>query len=1021
MEPLSFATLSLRRPVAVTMALAALLVVGLIAWRAIPLEFLPSGLTPPFLFVQVPTLRAAPEDIEQRIAVPVEDVLATVSGLRRLATRIEPNSASFILQFADRADMDDAYNQVRERMERVTPGLGDDIGRYFIWKYNPADDPVIWFGATVDDTVEDPGAVISSVVVPRLERLPGVSRVDVNGAAQRAVAIEIDDVAAEAAGTDLAQLVGRLQQDNFSLALGRLPIGDQLAPLRATARWTSLDQIRSLAVGPSRVLGDIADVRIEDRADRAIYRVNQRPGIFLEVYRDSAANTVALAESVRRVLAEDVAADPRAEGMRFHFFFDQGELIEESLGQLQQSAAIGAVFAVLILALFLRHAAMTALIAIAIPLCLVFTVAAMHVSGFTLNLLTLMGLMLSVGMVVDNAIVVVESIQRRRAAGEGPTEAAANGTRSVAVAIAVSTLTTVVVFAPIVLMSGNAIISFYLAQIGFPLCAGLVASLLVALLALPLGSRVVLGGRAPEEPRWLVAIEDRYARALALALRRRADSTIVAVAVFASVVIPSAHVLSTDQSEPNFNDFRVFVNMPESAPWPERETTLLEVERTLWAVRDELGIRDMYTRMGRGRFGRPQVRVFLADVDPQGRARSEVVEQAMAMLAAPPGVTFTASWDAPTGGGRTTTVSLVGPDSRRLVGLSDEVARRLRLVPGVVGVRSEASDDGDLEAHLRVNADRLAPTGLSTALVGGIVDFAIRGRELEPVTLGDTTLPVFVRGDLARSGTLADLDRVELPGAIEGLTLGAVADVVPARGFDRIDREDGRTVVTLSIQTTGDDVQGLSRAIDAIVAEMAWPRGYGLEKGDRFAALALETRDRNFALLLAVVFVFLLMGVLLESFVLPLSVILAIPFAFAGAWWGLYVTGTSLDLMAGIGLVILVGVVVNNAIVLVDAIAEQLAVLGDRDAAIVEAGRRRLRPIAMTALTTIAGLVPMAVGDAGLVGVPYAPLGIAIIGGLTASTVLTLFVVPVFYAHFDDARRWVPARLVEVARSRTQA
>lgn len=1003
--------LAIARPVTVVMIMVAALVFGALAWRDIPREFLPSGLAPPFLFVQVPTLRAAPEDVERRLAVPVEDALSTVRSLRRLGTRIEANSASFILEFDDQTDMDDVYEQVRERMERVEPALGDDVGQWFIWKYNPADDPVIWMGVTLPDTVDDPGAVIEQLVVPRLERLPGVSRVDVNGAARRAVTIEIDDQLAESSGTNMPQLIGVLSRDNFALSAGRVPDGGTQVPVRAIARIDSLEQLRALPVGGGRVLGDIARVFIEDRAERAIYRVNRRPGVFVEVYRESAANTVEVADAVRAVIA-DLHRDPRLGGVEFHSFFDQGKMIDDSIANLMQSAMWGGVLAVIVLIVFLRHLRMTLIIATSIPICMLLTVAIMFFDGWTLNLLSLMGLMLSVGMVVDNAIVVVESIQRRRIEGLPAREAVIRGAADVALAIAVSTLTTVVVFAPIILMGGNVMISFYLSQIGFPLCVGLLVSLVVALVAVPMVAARALDASAPAEPRWAVALDNAYARGLAWVLRRRTDAVLISLAALASIAFPAQTVISTDQSEPNINDFRVFTEMPASAGWEEKRALLMQVEARLWAARQELGVRDLYTRMGDGRWGRPQVRVFLVDGAERTLDRDATIARALELLGEPPpGVRYSIGWDGAGGPTRATTVSVVGADSRRLAELAEEVARRLRLLPGVTSVRSESNEGGEPEARLFLDRERMFRAGLNAATVGGVVDFAVRGRQIGEMSLEGGDLPVYVRGNVAGQGALANLAGVDLPGPVADVTLASMAETHMARGFEQIDREDGRTVVTLTIQTSEDDLAGLSQQIDRVVADFAWPRGYGLEKGDRFESFAMDARDRNFALLLAVVFVFLLMGILFESFVLPLSIVLSIPFAFVGAWWGLWIAGESLDLMAGAGLVILIGVVVNNAIVLVDCIGELRRSGMPRTQAVVEAGRLRLRPILMTALTTICGLVPMATGSASLVGLSYAPLGVALMGGMVASTLLTLGVVPLFYTLFDDVRQRVPSAL----------
>lgn len=996
---------SLRRPVTVVMGMIALIVVGSIAWRDLPLELVPGGFTPPFLFVQIPTLRASPEDVEERIALPAEELLSTVRNVERLGTRIRTRSASFIMEFRDGTDMDVAYNQVRDRVERLLPSLGDDIGQYFIWKYNPADDPVLWFAITLPEGSDDPGAVIERRLVPRIERIAGVSRVEVNGLARRVVAVDVDDRLAEAAGTSLWDLVQRLSRDNFALAGGEVEDAGSVRPLRIVARWASIEAMRELPVGEGLVLGDVADVRIEDRAERALYRVNGRPCVYLQVYKESTANTVEVARLVRETMTAGLADDPALAGAEPSYFFDQGELIEGSLGNLQQTAVFGAFFAVVVLAFFLRHARMTLVVTIAIPASLLATLVVMYAMGRSLNVLSLTGLMLAVGLVVDNSIVVVENIQRVLQQGASPRQAALKGAAEVALAIVVATLTTVVVFLPLILMTGDDMLSFYLSQIGVPVCVALVSSLFVSLLFLPLITSRVLGHTAPPRFPIITWLENRYAATLALALRRRADVALIGFAVFASTYVPMKAVSSTDQSSPNMNDFSIYVSFPETWSWDERADLLLEYEGILLAHETELGLRDLLVRYG-AEWGRGMLRGFLVDPDDRPLDRDAVVERAQELLPERPGVSVSLSWRG-VGSGQGTTVRLVGPDSRTLTGLATEVARRLRHIDGVTSVRVEGQDDGQNEVHFAVDRERAHRLGLSPWLVGGTIDFALRGRQLPGLRTSTGDLPIYIQSDLTQTDDRADFERLEMPGLYDGVTLADVAtsEVVP--GFGSIDRENRRTMLSLTITTGRDDLQALGAEINASVESMRWPRGYGLELGDRFTDLESSRREQNFAILLAVTFVFLLMGVLFESFVLPFSIVLSIPFAFTGVYWLLWLTGTSLDLMAGVGLIILIGIVVNNAIVLVDLASELRRQGMGRDEALVEAGRHRLRPILMTAMTTIFGLVPMAIGDASLVGIPYAPLGVAVIGGLVASTALTLFVVPLVYSLLDDGAGYV--------------
>jgi len=1000
--------LSLTRPVTVTMAFFALIVLGVISYRGIPLELVPSGFTPPFLFVQIPTLRSSPEDVEARIAIPAEDMFSTLRNLEQLGTRVRGNSASFIMQFSDGTDMDVAYNQVRDRIERLLPRLGDDIGQYFIWKYNPADDPVVWFAVTVDPSVDDPGRIIEERVVPRLERIAGVSRVEVSGAPRRVVVIEVDDRLAESAGTSMAELVTQLSQDNFAVSGGTIDDSGRRYPVRVTARYHSVDDIRRVAVGRTGLtIGDIAEVRVEDRRERAILRVNQRPSMFLEIYKESSENTVEVTERVRTTLEVELRGDERLEGVDFHYFADQGAIIKESLGNLQTTAVWGGFFAVLVLTFFLRDMRMTLVTTLAIPMSLLATLVVMYFAGRTLNVLSLAGFMLAVGLVVDNAIVVVESIQRRYNLGETRFMASLHGAADVGLAIVVATSTTVVVFVPMILMSGNEMLSFYLSQIGLPVCAALLCSLVVSLVFLPLmTSRVLARGdgsaRVVPRMRLLTWVESRYAGLLALALRRRMDFVIIGVVAFASMSYPMKHVATTDQTTPNINDFQIYLQTSDQLTFEEQEAALFAYEGILWAHRDELGIENLLIRHAPGR-GRPRLQCFLRPSDQRTLDRDATIELAMSLLPPRPGVELSLTWRAATDP-QNTTVRVSGPDSRRLADMSEEVAARLRGIEGVTSVTTEAGDDGQTELHFHVDRERALRLGLSPMVVGGSLDFALRGRELPSLRTDLAEFPVYVQGDISRINELDEVGQLEMPGTEERVTLGSVSTYRVTPGFRGIDRQNRRTVVSITIVTSREDIGGLRGDINRVMRGYDWPRGYGLEFGERFTALDQGQDDRKFAVILAITFVFLLMGVLFESFILPFSIVLAIPFAFVGVYWFLFATGTSFDTMAGVGLIILIGIVVNNAIVYVDRVESLRRDGTAREIALVEAGRERLRPIVMTALTTIFGLVPMALGDAALVGIPYAPMGIAVIGGLIASTVLTLVIVPVSYTLFDDLR-----------------
>lgn len=1000
--------LALRRPVTVAMASMALIVIGVVAYARIPRELLPSGFTPPLLFVQIPTRISTPKDNERSVAIPIEESFGTVRNVDSMRAWVNQDRVGFLLQFKDGTDMDVAYTQVRDRLDRVMPDLPTDLGKYFIWKYNPSAEPIFWIGAVLPEGLKDGDAawLLESRLVKRLERVPGVSRVQLEGAPDREIHIEVDDKRANAAGVGAFALVERLQSDNFAVAAGTLDDGGERYPLRVVARFEDLDQVRAIPIGNGLRLRDVAEVRYVTPDTDAIYRINGRPGVIVQVFKEGEANTVDVCAAVEALVH---SGDPELSRFEFIEFFNQGFHIEESLYNLQITMLWGGLFAIVILFFFLRRVGITLVITLAIPASMMVTLVVMYFTGATLNALSMMGLMLSVGMVVDNSIVVVENIQRARIEGLDAIQAAIYGTGEVALAILVATSTTVVVFLPLILMSGSETLSFYLGKIGYPVCIALAASLAVSLIFIPLAStwRVSGADRIPPPLPMITWLEDRFAALLDLSLRRRADALLLTMLAFLSIFIPAGQLKETDTKAGNPNDFQIFTNFEDDASYAEKDAYLKSAEAALMANAEALGISDVLTRMG-GNWGRARLRVFLKDLDERdGLDREEIVEKAQAILPVAPGVSTSTSWsERAEGASDTIRLGLKGPDSDKLAELAAEVAWRVRNVPGVVSVELETDDDATRELHMRVQRELAAQRGLSPLIIGGTVGYTLQGRRLNDFHAEDREVSMIVIAPRKDREGLQDLQNVALrdPSGGPGVALGNLTTSSLSPAYRSITREDRHTLYEIVVTASDDDLLALGQSIDAAMAGFEFPRGYALSKGERFSNLETNQDEQSFALIMAVLCVFLLMGILFESFLLPLSIVVSIPFAFVGVYWALFLTDTAFDVMAGIGLIILVGVVVNNAVVLIDLV-EILRRQGlDRHLALVEAGRKRLRPILMTALTTIIGLLPMAMGTASIVGIPYAPLGRALIGGMTASTLLTLLVVPLCYTAFDDLR-----------------
>jgi HAE1 family hydrophobic/amphiphilic exporter-1 len=995
------------RPVTVFALFISMMVLGFIALARIPLTMLPEGFEPKVLWVRVPFEDASPAETDELVVRPITEQLSTLSGLSELRSRALQDHAGFSLEFHPSVDMDDAYNDVVDRLERAMPDLPEEIERYWVFKYNPSDEPILWAGVTFPDSVEDPYALMERVVRPRLERINGVASMDVWGVNSRAIYIDWDRDALLSHGVDLGSVQSSLARDNFQRSGGQLEEEGLVRHVRSLARIDGTEALERYPIQRGQlVLSDVAEVSYRRLADADIDRVNGQRSAAFGVRKESTGNTVEVGKALQAAL-EELESDPRVQGSKFFLFFSQGEQIEEATNNLGQALLEGGLLSVLVLWVFMRAWRITLLISAAIPMSMMLTLTVMYLQGGSLNLIAMMGLMLAVGNVVDNAIVVVEAIYQRRAAGEAPDVAAVKGAGQIALAILASTGTSMVVFLPVILMSENAEASFFLRELGLPVIYAHAASLLVALILAPLATTMVANAEVQPDPRWLVWLSERYHGLLGWLARRRADAAIsmLAMAVL-TVAVAVPGVRCTGEGEGGLNDFEITFSVPRDATHDDRDQIGRRFEEILESHRDEWKIRVYRVEIGM-HDTHGSVWVYLEDDAPP---KDEVVEACKEVLPTElPGVIARVGWGQD-GGDDRITVPIFGEDMATLTAIGDEVARRARDVPGVLSAELETEEDGLEELVLRPDREALRRYGLDARTVATTVAFALRGNSaLPPIVQGDNEIDVASR--------LSDEDRADISTLLDFPLFSAITQrVVPVRAvvehdFERgpgaIRRKDRRTSVDVVIDLARDaSAEETGPQLEAALEGLAMPRGYSIDH-DSWQKAQDETDEATlFALGMSVVFVYLLMGMLFESWLLPISILTAVPMALLGAYWGLFLTGTDMDLMAGIGLVVLVGVVVANGIVLVDRIDQARAEGLSREEAIDDACRSRLRPILMTALTTILGLIPMAAGSSDFIGIPYAPLGRCVMGGMVASTVLTLVYLPFLYTVLDDLALW---------------
>jgi HAE1 family hydrophobic/amphiphilic exporter-1 len=1039
---------ALSRPITMLMIFASVLVLGFIAFLNIPLELIPSGFSAPFLSVEVPYSNATAQDVEDKITRPLEDELATTPHIDELSATSSSNRARVNMLFEQDADMDIAYREVRDRIARVRPDLPDDVKEIRIEKHSGDNIPIAFYGVAWPEGLDNPRDIIDRRLMRRLERIEGVGMVNSWGQDDREIRIEVDRELAEAANLNIFAIAQKLGTSHFNLASGDLEEVEGKYLLRSMAEYRSLDELANVVVGPNDLrLDDVADIVYEYPKQERYDRYNGQESMAIFVIKESQANTVEVCE---RVQAEVEAAmnDPALAPFDIKPIFIQGNTIVSSLEQVVDSGIQGGVLALFVLLFFLRRLRLTVVIALSIPLSIFMALPFMYFSQQTINLVSLIGLMICIGLVVDNSVVVAENVARYRGRGVSRFAAALHGTSEVALPITLATATTMVVFLPAALLSSGTT-QFMMIRMVTPVCVSLLASLFVALILIPLAVAFVLDRDvfADAKPgswqelllradRWWKAklgwlydhtfgrLQELYGKLLRLSLRRRVDVVLISLLAMGSLVVPmnpETGVRRALDENMGGRQVRFMYTMPQDVTLEEADAFFRELEQWFATHRGEWNASGEFIQIEPG-FA--TISVFFEpprDGDPPYR---ETGKQIFEQLPEPPGWEKRSDFSESDGARASNfPVFIYGDDHRSVQDVKQALTLELAKLDGVVSVLGAQRDDSQRE-ELAISLDPVMSErlGVSAGMVGNTIGYALRGSPLPRFHGEDREIDVWIR--------YQEDDREELDDLLEFKVPTKSGTSVPIRTVTNKDVQKGETVLVrnnkrvaalIELELDPERRQEAITALQGFLAAYELPPGVSFDSDREARDLGESNRDLMIAMALAIVFIFLIMGFLFESFVLPLSVLPSIPLSFVGVWWFLYLTDSDLDALAGIGLLLLLGVVVNNAIVLVDFIEGARAQGLDRTEAIVEAGIQRFRPIFMTALTTVGGMIPLAFADAPAEGIPYGPFGKTLVGGMTTSTILTLVVVPVSYTAFDDLRVKMEAWFARVFRKRARA
>ncbi|WP_279360564.1 efflux RND transporter permease subunit [Xanthomonas sacchari] len=1019
---MSVAEFSIRRPVTTIMCFVSLVVVGLIAAFRLPLEALPD-ISAPFLFVQLPYTGSTPDEVERNLVRPTEEALATMTGIKRMRSTATADGANIFIEFSDwDRDIAIAASDARERIDAIRADLPADLRRYNVFKWSSSDQPVLKVRLAGAADLTGAYDMLDREFKRRLERIPGVAKVSVSGAPPNEVEIAIAPDRLSAHNLSLNQLSERLGKLNFSLSAGQIDDNGQRLRVQPVGELRDLQELRDLVINAKGLrLGDIAEVRLKPTRMSYGRRLDGRPAVGLDVFKERSANLV---EVSRAVLAEveQIRKQPALSDVQIKVIDNQGKAVTSSLAELAEAGAVGLLLSVTVLFFFLRHWPSTLMVTLAIPICFAITLGFMYFAGVTLNILTMMGLLLAVGMLVDNAVVVVESIyQERERMPDQPQRASILGTRNVAIALSAGTLCHCIVFLPNLFGETNNI-SIFMSQIAITISVSLLASWLVAVSLIPMLSARMRTPALLHSPHGLIPrLQRRYARVLAWSLAHRGWSVCAIVLISALSVIPMLQtkkdMFGGDGGE------QIFIGYQWKGAYTREQMAeeVTRLERFIDARRAQYHVTQVYSWFSEEEGSSTTLTVDLKQV----RDLPALMERIRKELPRSARVDFhvgnSNGGDGGNGGGQTVQVQLVGDSTEALRALADDVvpvlARRKEL-------RDVRVDSGDRSAELavRVDRERAAAFGFSAEQVASFVGLALRGASLREFRHGDNEVPVWVRFAGAEQTSPEDLDSFNVRTQDgRSVPLLSLVETQPRAAATQIARTNRQTTLTitanLGAKVTAPEAK---QAIEDTLNAVSFPVGYrysfdGADGQDDDQA----SKQMLFNLLIALVMIYVVMAAMFESLLFPVAIMSGVLFSVFGVFWLFWITGTSFGIMAFIGILVLMGVVVNNGIVMIEHINNLRRRGLGRTEALIEGSRERLRPIMMTMGTAILAMVPISLTTTQMFGdgPAYYPMARAIAGGLAFSTVVSLLFLPTIYAILDDLSNGV-ANLVRRARGR---
>lgn len=1009
---MTLSDVAIRRPVFTAMMSVAIMVLGFLSLGRLGTDLYPP-VAFPFLTVQVVYPGASPADIERDITRPIEDAVAGISGIDTIQAFSRDSYTILLLQFDMETDLQAAMNAVRDRIGGVKGKLPAGAEEPIIQQIDIGALPVVVLALSTEGSVNDTRALADERLRPFLEQVPGVGAVNVIGGQDREVQVDLDlDKlrALQIAPTDVAQRIG---WENVSLPVGSLTAGTFDVGIRSNGQLRSVDDLRNVVVSMTREgrqvrLGELASVSDGWTEATRYVRNNGRSAVAVEIVKKSGANTVAVADGVMAVLADVVPT--LGGGAAYEVITDQSRDVRANAHEVWIAIYFGGAMAVLVILFFLLDVRGTMISALALPTSIVGTFAAMYALGFSINMMTLLGMSLAIGLLIDDAVVVRESITHRLEAGDDPFTAASRGTREIALAVLATTLSLVAVFVPVAFMTG--IVGQFFRQFGLTIAVAVMLSMFVAftldpMLSARLSTRLHHGKRTGlfgVIERFLDAIDDRYRRTLEWVLAHQWTTVVLTIVLLLGTGALATQLPTEFTPREDRGEILADLRLPVGTSLEVTDVWARQIEADLQQIP---GVQRVYSIVGHENLkNRARFRVRVTDKSERDLPLSHFEDLIRARIAETPQSTATITQPGVIDGlGDWPPILLIiqGDDLAGLLREGERIEQMVKAIPGTSDVRLTI-EPGQPELSIDIDRAVASDRGIPAGLAGSVARMMVEGELVGTLRDGGQEADIRVRAARTYTDDLDAVRAIPLPSPRGLVTLGEIATVQMGAGASEIARFNRMRSVTVTAQVAaGATLGAVVEALQKGLADAPVPDGYFVRVDGQAKDMAETGAAMGLAVAVAAVFVFMVLASQFESLAHPFTLLMSVPLAMVGAFLGLFLAGQSISMGSQIGIILLMGLVTKNAILLVDGALQNIRDGMTPEDALRLAGPRRLRPILMTSAAMALGMIPTAIGS-GIGSEFRSPMAVAVIGGVLSSTVLTLVVVPVAFLWVERQR-----------------